>query len=177
MGIPVVRTERQPPRAGAEPVAVIGAACRFAGGVNSPDDFWDMLVSGRDANGDVPEERWRNYRQLGGDYAAAVRRATARGYFLSDIEGFDAEFFRLTPREAELMDPQQRILLEVAWEALEFAGIPPQDLAGGDAGVFVGVGSDDYGRRMLEDLPRIEAWTGIGAAVCAVANRISYALD
>ncbi|SDH33356.1 6-methylsalicylic acid synthase [Lentzea fradiae] len=157
------------------PVAVIGVGCRFAGGAGTPAAFWDMLVSGRDGIGDLPEGRWRAYD---GSFPAELRRAAAvPGGFLGDVEGFDSAFFGLTPREAELMDPQQRLLLEVAWEALEHAGIAPRSLAGGDTGVFVGVGSDDYGRRMLEDLPTIEAWTGIGSAMCAAANRISYALD
>ncbi|MFF3855649.1 type I polyketide synthase [Micromonospora sp. NPDC002575] len=159
------------------PVAVIGVGCRFAGGATSPASYWEMLRAGRDGIGLLPEQRWRAYADMGGDFAAALRRATRWGGFLPDIEGFDAEFFGLSPREAELMDPQQRLLLEVAWEALEHAGIPPQSLAASDAGVFVGVGSDDYGRRLLEHLPSIEAWTGIGSAMCAVANRISYALD
>ncbi|MFF1712014.1 type I polyketide synthase [Streptomyces sp. NPDC058268] len=160
-----------------EPIAVLGMACRFAGGADTPEAFWDLLLDGRDGISEVPQERWRVYEAAGPDHAAALRGATRWGGFLDDIAGFDAEFFGLSPREAELMDPQQRLLLEVAWEALEHAGIPPRDLAGSDAGVFVGIGSDDYGRRMLEDLPGIEAWTGIGSAMCAAANRISYALD
>ncbi|HET8659331.1 MAG TPA: type I polyketide synthase, partial [Micromonosporaceae bacterium] len=167
----------QPPAGGAEPVAVVGVGCRFAGDVDSPEAFWDLLTSGRDGIGEVPPERWQSYVDQGPAFASALRRATRWGGFRPEIESFDAEFFGLSPREAELMDPQQRILLETTWDALEHAGIPPHDLAGGDTGVFVGVGSDDYGRRLLEDLPRIEAWTGIGAAMCAVANRISYALD
>jgi len=166
----------QPP-AGVAPVAVIGLGCRFAGGADSPGAFWTMLVNGTDGIGELPPERWQPYAGLGGDYAAALRRATRLGAFLSGIDGFDAEFFGLSPREAELMDPQQRLLLEVSWEALEHSGVPPHELAGSDTGVFVGIGSDDYGRRLLEDLPNIEAWTGIGAAMCAAANRISYALD
>ncbi|WP_329172493.1 type I polyketide synthase [Streptomyces sp. NBC_01477] len=165
------------PEAVEEPVAVVGMACRFAGGADTPEAFWDLLLDGRDGIKEVPEERWRPYEAAGPDHAAALRRATRWGGFLDDIEGFDTEFFGLSPREAELMDPQQRLLLEVAWESLEQAGIPPRDLAGTDAGVFVGIGSDDYGRRLLEDLPGIEAWTGIGSAMCAAANRISYALD
>ncbi|MEU1176827.1 beta-ketoacyl synthase N-terminal-like domain-containing protein [Streptomyces sp. NPDC005820] len=160
-----------------EPIAVIGMGCRFAGGVNSPEAYWRMLMEGQDAIGAVPPERWASYAEVSPQHAAALRRVTRHGGFLDDIEGFDAEFFGITPREAELMDPQQRIVLEVSWEALEHAGIPPHTLAGGDTAVFVGVGSDDYGRRMLEDLPGIEAWTGIGAAYCAVANRVSHALD
>ncbi|GAA3945060.1 type I polyketide synthase [Actinoplanes auranticolor] len=160
-----------------EPVAIIGLGCRFAGGADSPEQFWDLLIAGRDGIGSVPPDRWLYYRDRSPDDEDAVRGATERGGFLTDIAGFDTAFFGVSPREAELMDPQQRILLEVAWEALEHAGIPPRDLAGSDTGVFVGIGSDDYGRRLLEDLPTIEAWTGIGSAVCAAANRVSYAFD
>ncbi|GKQ38780.1 type I polyketide synthase [Streptomyces sp. A012304] len=159
-----------------EPIAVVGLSCRFPGGADSPDAFWDLLVQGRDGIGDGAE-RWAPYARGQDDHAAVVRNTTSRGGFLTDIAGFDAEFFGIAPREAELMDPQQRLLLELAWEALEHAGIPPLSLGGGDCGVFVGVGSDDYGRRLLEDLARIEAWTGIGAAMCATANRISHSLD
>lgn len=160
-----------------EPIAVIGAGCRLAGGADSPAEFWQMLLDGRDGISEMPQDRWKIYRELSPEHGAAVRRADIPGGFLRDIEGFDSAFFGLSPREAELMDPQQRLLLEMVWEALEDAGIPPHDLAGGDTGVFVGVGSDDYGRRLLEDLPQIEAWTGIGSAMCAAANRISYAFD
>ncbi|WP_307783707.1 type I polyketide synthase [Streptomyces spinoverrucosus] len=160
-----------------EPIAVIGMGCRFAGDIDSPERFWNFLMAGRDAISEIPSERWEPYASSSAENAALLRRTTRFGGFLTDIQGFDAEFFGITPREAELMDPQQRIVLEVAWEALEHAGVPPRSLAGGDTGVFIGVGSDDYGRRLLEDLPRIEAWTGIGGAFCAVANRISYTLD
>jgi 6-methylsalicylic acid synthase len=170
-------TGTKTPPAGAEPVAIIGVGCRFPAGINSPAHFWEFLVDGGDAITDIPDERWQFYQGLGPDYAATLRQANRRGAFLPDIAGFDAEFFGLTPREAELMDPQQRLLLEVAWEALEQAGVPPDSLAGSDTAVFASVDSGDYGRRLLEDLPGIEAWTGIGAAGCAAANRISYALD
>lgn len=160
-----------------EPIAVIGMGCRFAGDVDSPERFWNFLMEGKDAISEIPSERWEPYASSSAENAALLRRTTRYGGFLSDIAGFDADFFGITPREAELMDPQQRIVLEVAWEALEHAGVPPRGLAGSDTGVFIGVGSDDYGRRLLEDLPRIEAWTGIGGAFCAVANRISYTLD
>ncbi|MBO4271276.1 acyltransferase domain-containing protein [Microbispora triticiradicis] len=160
-----------------EPVAVIGIGCRLPGDAHSPDEFWDLLCDGRNTTRSLPAERWRRYENRSPEYAAALRGAVRHGSFLSDIEGFDAEFFGLSPREAELMDPQQRILMETAWEALENAGLPPHELAGTDAGVFMGVCTADYGGRLLEDLPQIEAWTGIGAATCAVANRISYSLD
>ncbi len=102
----------QPPTGHAEPVAVIGIGCRFAGDADSPDAFWDLLLDGRDGITEVPPARWEVYEDLGPGFASALRRATRWGGFLSDVEGFDAEFFGLTPREAEFMDPQQRMLLE-----------------------------------------------------------------
>ncbi|MGK8557565.1 type I polyketide synthase [Nocardia gipuzkoensis] len=164
-------------RAGAEPVAVIGIGCRFPGDVGSPEDFWRLLAAGRDTYGEIPDERWARYRQHTPQFATALRHTVTRGSFLRDIDRFDAEFFGISPREASLMDPQQRLLLEVTWEALEHAGLPPRELAGSDTGVFVGVCTGDYGALMLEDLASIEAWTGIGAATCAVANRISHSFD
>ncbi|RKT55147.1 type I polyketide synthase [Saccharothrix australiensis] len=161
----------------AEPIAIVGMGCRLPGGVDTPAQLWDMLSTGRDGITEIPPGRWDPYEVPGTESARALRDTTRRGAFLADAAAFDADFFGVTPREAEIMDPQQRLVLEVTWEALEHAGIPPHGLAGSDTGVFVGVGSDDYGRRMLEDLPRIEAWTGIGAAPCAVANRVSYVLD
>ncbi|APU15531.1 MULTISPECIES: type I polyketide synthase [Actinoalloteichus] len=160
-----------------EPIAVLGMACRFAQGIDSPAAFWELLHDGRDTISKVSDDRWESYSWRDREYAEALRDVTRNGAFLDDIRGFDADFFGITPREAALMDPQQRIMLELSWEALEHAGIPPSDLGGSDTGVFVGVGSDDYGRRLLEDLPRIEAWTGIGASYCGVANRVSHALD
>jgi 6-methylsalicylic acid synthase len=158
-------------------VAVVGIGVRLPGGVDSPESFWDLLIDRREAVQEVPPERWRVYRDLGPAFEAAVRRCATHGSFLPGIDGFDAEFFGIAPREAEEMDPQQRILLEVSWEALEHAGIPPHTLAGTDAGVFMGVCTNDYGARLMEDLPTIEAWTGIGGATCAIANRISHVLD
>ncbi|MGI5186122.1 beta-ketoacyl synthase N-terminal-like domain-containing protein [Dactylosporangium sp. CA-152071] len=160
-----------------EPIAIVGMACRFAGNVDSLQQYWQLLLAGETTVGDLPAGRWDWYGSLSPGHSQALRNVTRRGAFLDDIQRFDAEFFEITPREAELMDPQQRITLELAWEALEHAGISPHDIAGTDTGVFMGVGADDYGRRLLEDLPSIEAWTGIGGAYCAVANRISHLLD
>lgn len=104
-------------------------------------------------------------------------QTTKKGYFLDSIADFDAPFFGVSPKEAVLMDPQQRLTLEVTWEALEDAGIPPQSLAGSNTAVFTGVNSDDYSKLLLEDLPGVEAWMGIGTAYCGVPNRISYLMD
>ncbi|WP_264079654.1 beta-ketoacyl [acyl carrier protein] synthase domain-containing protein, partial [Mycolicibacter algericus] len=109
--------------------------------------------------------------------AAVLRDTTRWGTFLDDLPGFDAEFFGVSPREAELMDPQQRLALEVSWEALEHAGVQPKTLAGSDTAVLMGVNSDDYGKLIMEDLPGIEAWTGIGTSLCGIANRVSHLLD
>ncbi|HEY3259086.1 MAG TPA: beta-ketoacyl synthase N-terminal-like domain-containing protein [Pseudonocardiaceae bacterium] len=160
-----------------EPIAIVGMGCRLPGGIGSPREFWELLDNKREALGEVPAHRWESYAAKGPDYARAVRRAIRFGGYLDDIEGFDADFFGISPREAELMDPQQRITMEVAWETLENAGIAPGRLVGSDSSVFMGVCCDDYGRRLLEDLPRLEAWTGIGSSMCAVSNRVSYALD
>jgi 6-methylsalicylic acid synthase len=163
--------------AGRELIAIVGMGCRFPGGVNSSAEYWEMLVSGREGIGKIPDGRWDHHVAAGGETAAATRKAVRYGGFLDDIDGFDAAFFGISPREAALIDPQQRITLEVTWEALEHAGVSADRLTGSDAGVFIGVNTDDYGRRLLEDLPRIEAWTGIGSSLCGIANRVSYTLD
>ncbi|MEV8374760.1 type I polyketide synthase [Kribbella sp. NPDC056861] len=159
------------------PIAVVGMSCRCAPDLSSPDQLWDFLLAGSDAVGPIPAGRWSEYRDQGDQTRRVLRGVPADGCYLSDIAGFEAGFFGLSAQEARLMDPQHRLCLELGWEALEHAGIPPSTLTGTDTGVYVGIGSDDYGRRLLEDLPRIEPWTGIGASLCGAANRISHALD
>ncbi|MFH8786718.1 type I polyketide synthase [Streptomyces roseoverticillatus] len=160
-----------------ESVALVGIGCRFPGGIDSPESFWDFLAGGKVSVESTPEDRWRAYTRIGPEFTEALRRAERPGNFIGDVDGFDAEFFGIAPREVELMDPQQRLVLEVAWEALENAGMAPRSVAGSDAGVYIGTCSDDYGRRLLEDLPRIEPWTGIGAQLTGIANRVSHVLD
>lgn len=175
-------TEKQPPQTtladtAAEPIAIVGIGCRLAGDVTTAKQFWTFLVEGRSAVREVPAERWEPYLRRDPRNAAVLRATTPWGTFLDDLPGFDAEFFGVSPREAELMDPQQRLALEVCWEALEHAGIPPRSLAGSNTAVLMGVNSDDYGKLIMEDLPGIEAWTGIGTSLCGVANRVSHLLD
>ncbi|WP_299561118.1 type I polyketide synthase [uncultured Mycolicibacterium sp.] len=160
-----------------EPVAIIGVGCRLGGGVRTPEQFWDFLLAGGSDVREVPAHRWEPYLRRDPRNAAVLRETTPWGTFLDDLDAFDAEFFGVSPREAELMDPQQRLALEVSWEALEHAGVPPRSLAGSDTAVLMGVNSDDYGRLLMEDLPGIEAWTGIGTSLCGVANRVSHLLD
>ncbi len=160
-----------------EPIAIIGIGCRVAGAIGTPEQFWNFLLDGGSRVREVPSERWEPYLQRDPRNAAVLKDVTRSGTFLDDLPGFDAEFFGVSPREAELMDPQQRLALEVSWEALEHAGVPPKSLAGTDTAVLMGVNSDDYGKLIMEDLPGIEAWTGIGTSLCGVANRVSHLLD
>jgi 6-methylsalicylic acid synthase len=159
------------------PVAVVGIGCRFAGGITTVHQFWDLLVGARSVVGQAPADRWSEYAERGAQAKRIIEQATRPGAFIDDIAGFDAAFFGIAPAEAQSMDPQHRLALECAWEALQHGGIDSAELAGTDAGVYAGIGSDDYGRRLLEDLPSITAWTGIGASMCGAANRISHALD
>ncbi|THC91851.1 hypothetical protein EYZ11_008699 [Aspergillus tanneri] len=158
-------------------VAVVGMACRVAGGNHSPEQLWQSLLSKKSASGEIPSMRWEPYYRRDPRNAKELNKTTSRGYFLDRLEDFDSQFFGISPKEAEQMDPQQRISLEVAWEALEDAGIPAKSLSGTDTAVFWGVNSDDYSKLVLEDLPNIEAWMGIGTAYCGVPNRISYHLN
>ncbi|MEV4732654.1 SDR family NAD(P)-dependent oxidoreductase [Saccharopolyspora sp. NPDC049426] len=155
-----------------EPIAIVGLGCRLPGGVNSPQDFWRLLDGGREAIRDLPEGRWTDFAP-----AEDWHDLPRRGGFLDDVAGFDAAFFGITPVEAAAMDPQQRILLEVTWQALEHAGIPPKSLRGSRTGVFVGLSSSEYGSLTMGELDAVDAWTGTGAAAAIAANRLSYLLD
>jgi 6-methylsalicylic acid synthase len=161
----------------AEAVAVVGMSCRFAPDLDSLDKLWTFLAEGRSTVSDMPAKRWDPYAASSPQATAILRGTTRRGSFLDDIEGFDADFFGISPREADFLDPQQRVVLELAWEALAQAGIPPLSLRGSDAGVFVAANSNDYGRRLLEDVTRTGAWAVNGTTYYGIANRISYFLD
>jgi acyl transferase domain-containing protein len=164
------------PEDGPLDVAIVGIGCRFPGGVDGPEALWRMLISERGVVDSPPASRWEaRYADRQG-WAAALASLPGGGY-LEDVAGFDAGFFGIAPREAAVMDPQQRLLLETAWEALEHAGVPPEALAGGDAGVFTGVSWYDYGRLALAEPLSVEPWSAIGSALSATANRISYTFD
>jgi len=160
-----------------DPIALIGMACRFPPDIDTPEQFWHWLAAGRDSVREVPSGRWDPY--LDGDpaTAATVRAATRFGAFRDDIAGFDAAFFGISPREAISLDPQQRIFLEISWEALENAGIPPRSLRGTGTAVFAAANSHDYGDRLMTDLPRLEPWAVNGSYAFGIANRVSYTLD
>ncbi|KFU81973.1 phthiocerol/phenolphthiocerol synthesis type-I polyketide synthase D [Amycolatopsis lurida] len=153
---------RTGPAVEAEPIAVIGVGCRLPGGIDSPAGFWELLTDGRDVIGPRPPGR---------------EGPDEPGGYLDDVAGFDAEFFGVTAHEAEAMDPQQRIMAEVAWAALEHAGIAPGGLRGSRTGVFAGVSAAEYGALSMADPGRVDAWSGTGASAAIVANRLSYLLD
>ncbi len=162
-----------------EPLAIVGMSCRFPGGANSPEVFWQLLKNGVDAVAEVPRERWDIDAYYDPDPEAPKKMSTRWGGFLKGIEQFDPHFFNLSPREATQMDPQQRMLLETAWEALEAAGQTLEGLRGSATGVFVGIHSysSDYGWMQMSDLESLSIYTATGTNHSIMPNRISYWLD
>ncbi|KAF9891170.1 hypothetical protein FE257_004734 [Aspergillus nanangensis] len=158
-------------------VAVVGMACRVPGGNNDPEKLWQFLLDKKDASGEIPPLRWEPYYRRDTRNHGVLRQITSWGYFVPDLDNFDCRFFGISPKEAEQMDPQQRLALEVTWEALEDAGIPAKSLSGSNTAVFWGVNSNDYSTLLQEDLTNIDAFMGIGNAYCGVPNRLSYHLN
>ena len=160
-----------------EPIAIVGMGCRFPGGGSDPASYWRMLEAGTDAIREVPADRWDWKRFFDADPAAPGKITTRWGGFLDAIDGFDAAFFGIAPREALHMDPQQRLFLEVVCEALEDAGLTRERLAGSRAGVFAASYHSDYAQMIYSARPMIGAHTVTGAAHSVLANRLSYLLD
>ncbi|MBX9388303.1 beta-ketoacyl synthase N-terminal-like domain-containing protein, partial [Streptomonospora nanhaiensis] len=145
-----------------EPVAIVGIGCRFPGGVGSPEELWALAEAGGDGTSEFPADRgWA---------------ATGRGAFLHDADLFDAGFFGVSPREALAMDPQQRVVLETVWEALERAGIEPGSLRGSRTATYLGAIHQEYGPRMYEAAEEAAGYTMTGTLSSVIAGRVAYVL-
>ncbi|MDP1536505.1 MAG: type I polyketide synthase, partial [Burkholderiales bacterium] len=160
-------------QAGNEAIAIIGVACRFPGGCDTPEALWDFLCAGKNAATEVPAERWPIDDYYDPDPYAAGKISSRYGAFLQDIDYFDADFFGIPAREAEQMDPQQRLLLECSWQAFESAGLHPKALRGCNAGVFIGCMTQEYSG-LIENAEAIDVHTGTGNAPSVMAGRLAY---
>ena len=159
-----------------EPIAIVGTGCRFPGADN-PDQFWDLLARGVHAVSEVPPERWDIEAFYDPRPATPGKMCTRWGGFLKHIDLFDPGFFGISGREAEFIDPQQRLLMEVTWEALEDAGLAADRLSGSRTGVFVGIGNSDYARIGSGSIAQITAWGATGTCLSIAANRLSYVFN
>lgn len=165
-------------RAKTEPIAIIGVGCRFPGGANDLDTYWKILDEGLDVIKEVPSERWDIEAFYDPDPNAPGKMYVRKSGFIEDVDKFEPQFFGISPREVANMDPQQRILLEVIWEALENAGIVPASLAGSQTGVYVGISTNDYLGLHLKtsDIENFDAYISTGTAFSVAAGRIAYIL-
>ncbi len=161
----------------AQAIAIVGMGCRLPGGVDGPEAFWDLLRAGRDAVTEIPADRFDIDALHDPDRSVPGKIVTRRAAVVDGVDRFDAAFFGISPREASRTDPQQRFVLEVAWEALEHAGIVPARLAGSRTGVFVGVMHNDYASLQATDLDAIDPYASTGTHYSIIANRLSFALD
>ncbi|NVJ10210.1 polyketide synthase, partial [Myxococcus sp. AM001] len=170
--------ESVPEKKTAEPIAIIGIGCRFPGGANDADSFWRMLREGTDAVREVPSSRWDIDAYYDADPTKPGKMYTRNGAFLDGVDLFDPYFFGIPPRAAANMDPQHRLLLEVAWEALEHAGIAPQRLAGSKTGVFIGGATGDYTQLIQgKGADSIDATYLTGSLLTFATGRLSHFFD
>ncbi len=168
-----------PEKPTAEPIAIVGMSCRFAGARNLAE-FWRVISEGIEATREVPADRWDIDELYDPTGTESGKMSTRWGGFIDDIDQFDPAFFGIAPREAARMDPQQRLLLEVAWETLENAGLPADKMAGTNTAVYVGIGGTDYSKvpaQFADYFHHIDAHVGTGNALSIASNRVSYIFD
>ncbi|MDH6681008.1 polyketide synthase 13 [Rhodococcus sp. LBL1] len=157
-------------------IAIVGLSTRFPGCGQTPQEMWKLLIEGRDAVTELPEGRWAEF--MADPYvAAAVEKAATKGGYLDDVQTFDAEFFAMSPLEVQNVDPQQRLALELTWEALEHAHIPANQLKGREVGVFLGSSANDYQLLAVSDPASAHPYALTGTSTAIVANRVSYFYD
>ena len=157
-----------------QPIAIVGAGCRYPGGIESPEALWRVVRDGVDAVSEIPADRWDADAYYDPDPQAAGKMVTRRGGFLSQVDRFDPQCFGISPREATTLDPQQRLLLETASEALESAGLASDRLAGSLTGVFVGITTSDYGQLLRSGgTENSDVYSATGSALNAAAGRLS----
>ncbi|WP_146610741.1 type I polyketide synthase, partial [Streptomyces sp. DvalAA-21] len=160
-----------------DPIVIVGMGCRFPGGVSSPDELWELVRSGRDAVSGLPRDRgWDLDDLFDTDAGRTGKSYVDKGYFLDDAGEFDAGFFGISPREALAMHPQQRVLLETAWQTLEDAGIEPGSLRGSDTGVFIGAMLQEYGPPMHEGSAEADGLLLTGSSGSVTSGRLAYFL-
>lgn len=161
----------------ADPIAIVGMGCRLPGGATDPESFWSFLLESRDAVTPVPDDRWDTDKWHGEGLEAAGRSVAQGAAFLDRVDGFDAEYFGIHPREAEQMDPQQRLFTEVAAEAIEDAGLRFEDLRQSRTGVFAASYHNDYAQMLYRDPSVMDERTLTGTLHSVLANRLSYLFD
>ncbi|HEX4036862.1 MAG TPA: polyketide synthase, partial [Acidobacteriaceae bacterium] len=159
-----------------EPIAIVGLGMRFPGSASTPEEFWRVLMSGSDTAVEIPAARWSLEDFCGGGPLPPGARGARYAALVDDPAEFDSDFFGISPREAMALDPQHRLALEVAWEALENAGAAPTGHASSSAGVFLALSNSDYNRLAFADANGIDTFTATGNVFSTAAGRISYLL-
>ncbi|AZG46846.1 polyketide synthase Pks13 [Gordonia insulae] len=176
----VAATFWQRERSADDDIAIVGLSTRFPKAGHTPDSTWEALIEGRDGISDLPDDRWTEFRS-DPRIAEILETSNVKGGYLDDVRTFDADFFQMSPREVEMVDPQQRLALELTWEALEHAHIPASDLKGEQVGVFIGTSTNDY--QMLatlglaDDAHETAAYALTGTSTSVLAGRVSYFFD